>query len=215
MKQTWIGIQGGTCAGKTTLALELANRLGFENSVVICLDSFFLQYDRKANAGDVTAYNFDHPSSVDWVAVDAAVESLMTGTSSWIPQFDYESGLTVSGQTVEPKRYMIIEGLWPFCHQKLAKLFNLRVFVEAPADLRLVRLLRRNIVEGNRGWTIQNVLDYYLECVRPMQVEFVDKGRDAATVIVRGECPATEGVNSIIKALEQGQDEITNKSESD
>jgi uridine kinase len=65
MKPIWIGIQGGTCAGKTTFANELANALGNQNTSIICLDAFFKPYDRKANAANVTAHNFDHPSS--WI----------------------------------------------------------------------------------------------------------------------------------------------------
>jgi uridine kinase len=86
----WIGIQGGTCAGKSTLAGKLFTRLGAENTAIICLDSFFKPYDRKANAGNVTAYNFDHPSSLDWDALEAAARAISSGEPIRVAEFDYE-----------------------------------------------------------------------------------------------------------------------------
>jgi uridine kinase len=197
----WIGIQGGTCAGKTTLANELAVALGSENSHIVCLDSFFKPYDRRGNADNITAHNFDHPSSLDWNALDTAVFSLSSGKSISIPEFDYESGFLLPGQVVQPRTYMIIEGLWPFFYNPLFERLDIRVFVDTPADLRLVRLLFRTIVDGNRGWTIQSLLEYYLQCVRPTQIEFVDKGKELADIVVNGEGSFESSVRRIIRAL--------------
>lgn len=199
-KPLWIGIQGGTCAGKTTFANKLVARLG-ENSAIICLDSFFKPYDRKANAGNVTAYNFDHPSALDWPALEAAVLSLSSGQATRIPEFEYESGFQPNGQEVEPRNYMIIEGLWPFFYGPLFELLDLRVFVDTSPDLRLARLLLRNIVGESRGWTVQSVLDYYLECARPMQVEYIDKGKELADIMVSGDGSFEGGVERVIQIL--------------
>jgi uridine kinase len=199
----WIGIQGGTCAGKSTLACELAARLGSENTAIICLDSFFKPYDRKANAENVTAYNFDHPSSLDWLALEAAARSLRSGRPTRIAEFDYETGFLLEGQMVVPRKYIIIEGLWPFFYQPLIELLSFRVFVDTPADVRLARLLLRNIIGGARGWSIQSVLEYYLECVRPMQIEYIDKGKELADILVNGEDSLAHSVEQIIQALEK------------
>jgi len=197
----WIGIQGGTCAGKTTFANELVARLGSENSAIVCLDSFFKPYDRKANAANVTAYNFDHPSSLDWPVLEAAVLSLSSGQPTRIPEFEYESGFLLAGQELRTQKYMIIEGLWPFFYEPLFDRLDISVFIDTPADLRLARLLLRNIVGGTRGWTIQTALAYYLECVRPMQSEYIDKGKELADIVVNGDGPLDSGVENVIRAL--------------
>lgn len=200
-KPIWIGIQGGTCAGKSTLANELSAALRYENSHIVCLDSFFKPYDRKAHAANITGHNFDHPASLDWTALNAAVLSLSSGEPTLIPEFDYESGFLLPGQVVEPRKYMIIEGLLPFFYKPLFDLLDVGVFVDTPADLRLVRLLFRTIVSGSRGWTIQSLLDYYLQCVRPTQVEYIDKGRELADIVVNGDGSFESSVKRIIQAL--------------
>ena len=206
MNPIWIGIQGGTCAGKTTFANELVERLGYENSAIICLDSFFKPYDRKANAVNTTAYNFDHPSSLDWTSLETAISSLRSGRPTRIPKFEYESGFVLDGEEVKPRMYMIIEGLWPFFHKPLLDWLDLKVFVDTSADLRLVRLVSRNIVGGTRGWTIQSVLDYYLACIRPMQSQFIDQGKGLADIVVSGDGSLTDGAERVIQALRKYTD---------
>lgn len=203
MKPIWIGVQGGTCAGKTTFANELVARLGCTNAAIVCLDSFFKPYDRKANAANVTAYNFDHPSSVDWHALETAVSCLSSGRPTRIPEFEYESGFLLEGEQVEPRKYMIIEGLWPFFYKPLFDQLDLKVFVDTPPDLRLARLVCRNIVGRARGWTIQSVLDYYLACVRPMQIEYIDKGKELADLVVSADGSLEQAVESVIRKLRE------------
>src|SRR5690349_11295799 len=109
MKPSWIGIQGGTCAGKTTFANHLANALGSPDALIICLDAFFKPYDRKTNAANVTAHNFDHPSSLDWRMFEEAVAHLHSGKRAHIPEFEYETGFRLPGRDVDPRRYIIVE----------------------------------------------------------------------------------------------------------
>lgn len=123
-----------------------------------------------------------------------AVLSLSSGQPTRIPEFEYESGFLLEGQEVETRKYMIIEGLWPFFYRPLFDLLDISVFVDTPPDLRLARLLFRNIVGGTRGWTIESVLDYYLECVRPMQAEYIDKGKELAHIVVDGDGSFAKGV---------------------
>lgn len=199
-KQIWIGVQGGTCAGKTTLSNELAVSLGQEESLIICLDSFFRPYDRKANASRVTAHNFDHPSSLDWLALKRAVKSLESGRPAHIPEFEYESGFTLTGKEVVPRKYIVLEGLWPYFDEALFNSFDIKVYVDTPADIRLARLMSR--VGGNRGWTLQSALEYYLQCARPMQSEYIDRGRDLADIVVNGDSSFQPGIKRIIKSIE-------------
>ena len=199
MKPIWIGIQGGTCAGKTTFANHLATALGSHDSLIICLDAFFKPYDRKANAANITAHNFDHPSSLDWIALEAAMLDLDSGKRVQIPVFEYETGFRLPGRDVDPRQYVIVEGLWPFFNNLLLDLFSIRVFVETPENHRLSRLLLR--VGGDRGWTLESVLEYYLKCSRPMQTEFIDKGKSITDIIVNGDAPFDSGVRWVLRAL--------------
>jgi uridine kinase len=88
----------------------------------------------------------------------------------------------------------------------LLELLDIRVFVDTPRDVRLARLLLRNIVGGARGWTIQSVLEYYLECVRPMQIEYIDKGKELAHILVNGESSLAQSVEQIIQVLNNSAD---------
>lgn len=97
-------------------------------------------------------------------------------------------------------------GLWPFFYKPLLELLDIRVFVDTPRDVRLARLLLRNIVGGARGWTIQSVLEYYLECVRPMQIEYIDKGKELAHILVNGESSLAQSVEQIIQVLNNSAD---------
>lgn len=199
-KPIWIGVQGGTCAGKTTLSNELSVSLGCEKTLVICLDSFFKPYDRKANASKITAHNFDHPSSLDWVGLKRAVKSLNSGSPVLIPEFEYESGFTLEGKEAVPRKYIVLEGLWPYFDSTLFKLFDIKVYVDTPADIRLARLISR--VGGNRGWTTyQAALEYYLQCARPMQSKYIDRGRYFADMFVNGDSPFKPAIKRVIKSI--------------
>jgi uridine kinase len=196
-----IGIEGGSCAGKRTIARCLASVIG--GATVLCLDSFYLPFDRAAAGAG--ARNFDHPSALDWDLLAGALDLLLGGQPTQVPVYDYVSGLRIESTMVEPNRVVIVHGLWPFFHEKLRVRFDIRVFVDTPADIRLVRRLKRDLGRSQRGWTLDQALDYYTECVRPMHATYIEDGRAYATVVVDGTLKSTEAARLIWSTV-QGYD---------
>lgn len=93
---------------------------------------------------------------------------------------------------------MIVEGLWPFFNNLLLDLLSIRVFMETPENHRLSRLLLR--VGGDRGWTLESVLEYYLKCSRPMQTEYIDQGKSISDIIVNGNAPFDSAISWVVEA---------------
>lgn len=186
-RSVWLGIQGGTCSGKSTLARQVADRFSSDDAIVINLDQFYFPFDLSAVFEDPTAHNYDDPASVDWELVRDVVTALRNGVPTNVPTIDYTSGARIAPRYVRPTKYIIVEGLWPFFSSFLREIFDLRVFIDVPADVRLVRRLTRDIGPGTRGWPISGALAYYTRCARPMHERFVEPGKVFAEIIVNGE----------------------------
>lgn len=183
----WIGIQGGTCAGKTELSLALRNLLGLEKTLTLSLDLFYIPHDRGQDAAEHQTCYFDHPSSIDWELLLDVFHSLNEGKSANIPSYDYVTGLRGNSLPTQPKEFIIFEGLWPFSKMEITDFFNVKIFVDTPPDIRLVRRINRDILQGNRGWTLDSLLRYYTECIHPLHIQFTEPGKELADIIVSGE----------------------------
>jgi uridine kinase len=195
----WIGIQGGTCAGKTTLAHALAERFGPEELLVVGLDLFYRPVDEKHLIGS-GAINFDTPESLDWELIRHVTQTLRSGNSTAINTYD---GITVSGTIpLTPKRYTVVEGLWVFNDQDLSDLFDLKIYVETSPDVRLIRRLTRDVMT-TKEWTLDQLLSYYMEYIRPMHMKFVEPGKAACDMAVSGEDDIDAEVNRVLERLNQ------------
>ncbi|MGA2285012.1 MAG: hypothetical protein ABSG55_01915 [Dehalococcoidia bacterium] len=197
----WIGIQGGTCAGKTALAEAIIASLGSSAVLVIGLDRFYTDYDRTSAAQPPGTHNWDHPSSVGWQRVRSSVRRLNAGRSTILPVFDYVSGLRIGGIKVIPKDFIVIEGLWPFHNEYLRNSFDVRIFVDTPADVRLVRRLRRDILGDSRGWSLRDELLYWESYARPMHDEFVEPGKGMADIVLDGEIEVGHQVDVVVERI--------------
>ena len=197
----WIGIQGGTCSGKSLLAEDLSRKLGTSSVARIPLDGFYTPFERKTIIGQPSAHNYDDPTSVDWDLFESVARALDAGLDAQVPIIDYVSGLRIGSMDVEPKPYIVVEGLWPFYSNYLVERLDLRVFVDAPADVRLTRLIERNIVNGLRGWALPDLLSYYMVCIRPMHAQYVEPGRELADVIVDGMTSVDPQVSEVLRHL--------------
>jgi uridine kinase len=183
----WIGLQGGTCSGKSTLARALVDILEPGAAQVICLDRFYHNMDRRSGEAAPTLHNFDHPAAIDWTLAERACRDLNAGTPTMIPSYDYVTGQRGPGGLVHPSDCIVVEGLWLHRDPFLADLFSVLVFVDAPAELRLVRRLRRDVLGQARGWDLRDLLSYYLQCERHGHVTFVEPGRAASDLVANGE----------------------------
>jgi uridine kinase len=201
-----IGIQGGSCAGKTTLA-DAVRGASHRRVTTIEIDSFFYTADRLATA-DPLAMNFDDPVSIDWDLLRGALQTLRSGASASIPSYDYVSGKRGPLACACPTPVLIIEGLWAFCDPEVYSALDLRIFIDVPPDIRLSRRIRRDVLGPRpRGWAIGGLLDYYERYSRPMHATFVEPGRHLADIVVNGELGFSRAVvDEIVSTVEDVAD---------
>ncbi|MFL5339410.1 MAG: uridine kinase [Gemmataceae bacterium] len=176
-----IGVGGGTGSGKSTLVAQLLERVG-DRVAMLPHDAYYR--NRTDMAPEIRdALNFDHPDSLESDLFVRHIDALRRGETVEQPTYDF-SAHTRRTQTrrVEPKPVLLVEGILLFAVPALLPLLNLKVFVDTPADLRILRRLLRDTQE--RGRTPVSVVEQYLATVRPMHQQFVEPGRQVADVIV-------------------------------
>jgi len=177
-----IGIAGGSGSGKTTVAQEILQRVGPDRIAYIQHDSYYkdltgLPPTQRAEV------NFDHPNSLETELLICHIEQLKAGKSIEVPIYDFSThSRTDRSFTVNPRGVIIVEGILIFADAALRTLFDVKIFVDTDADIRLIRRLQRDISE--RGRTAQSVIKQYQSTVRPMHLEFVEPSKRYADVII-------------------------------
>ncbi|MFW5921749.1 MAG: uridine kinase [Halodesulfurarchaeum sp.] len=176
-----IGIAGGTGAGKTTVARELTENVE-ESVTIIPLDNYY------EDLSDLTfeerqAVNYDHPSAFQWELLREQLETLLSGDPIDMPQYDFERHLReLDAVTVEPSEVIVLEGILALYDEELNDMLDLKVYVETDADVRILRRIRRDVVE--RGRDLEGVIDQYLSTVKPMHEQFVAPTKKRADLII-------------------------------
>ncbi len=177
-----IGVAGGSSSGKTTVAERLAQLAGEEHLALLKLDSYYVPLDdlpRDARE----AFDYDHPDAFDWSLLNDHIAALVAGAPVPVPVYDYVE-YTRSGDVriVRPAQIVVIEGILVLWEPTLRDRFDLKVFVDTDADVRLIRRLRRDVAE--RGRTAESVIEQYLATVRPAHEQFIEPSKRFADVIV-------------------------------
>jgi len=177
-----LGVAGGTCSGKTTVAERLVELMGEEDLALVKLDSYYWTRD-DLPIEERALMNYDHPDSFDWPLLIQHVRSLCAGDAIPVPIYDYAHH-TRSGEVriVGPAKIVVIEGILVLDVPELRDLFDLKVYVDADADLRFIRRLQRDVVE--RGRTTESIVTQYLETVRPCHLQFIEPSKRHADVII-------------------------------
>jgi uridine kinase len=175
-----VGIAGGTGSGKTTLARGLVDH--FPDVSVVDLDSYYLDRSH-LSPQDRDRLNFDEPSAVDLPLLLQQITCLRHGQMIQKPIYSFGTHCRVGLFSVHPSSLLVVEGLFVLWWQELRELLDLKVYLEAPADLRLVRRLRRDVAE--RGRSVESVLDQYVDAVRTMHEQFVEPTRQHADIVLR------------------------------
>jgi uridine kinase len=185
-----IGIAGGTASGKSTLAQALAGTLGGRCHLLL--------HDRyyRAPSGDPAAHNFDHPDALDTPALIADIDALKRGESVTLPLYDFATHQPrVDTETLAPREVLIVEGILILESASLRERLDHAVFVHTPADIRLMRRVRRDIAD--RGRTVEGVFSQYARTVRPMHEHHVEPSRVHADLTLDG----TEPVQALVDRL--------------
>src|SRR5262245_33149417 len=177
-----IGICGGTGSGKTTIARAVVEAVGEENVLMLEQDSYYrnlgdMPLDEKHQA------NFDHPNSIDSDLLVNHIKRLKQGEPIEMPVYDMVTHTRRDRtEALSPKPVVIVEGILIFAERRILDLLDLRVFVDTPDDIRLLRRIRRDIRE--RGRTLELTLDQYERNIRPMHLEFVEPSKRHADLII-------------------------------
>ncbi len=176
-----IGVAGGTCSGKTTVSERLAELAGEAHLALIKLDSYYVSRDDQPIAERALA-NYDHPDAFDWQLLNDHIVALANGATVPVPIYDYTKH-TRSGavRMVPPANIVVVEGILVLYEPRLRERFDLKVYVDTDADLRLIRRLQRDVVE--RGRTPESIVAQYLATVRPSHEQFIEPSKRHADVI--------------------------------
>ena len=173
-----IGIAGGTGCGKTTVVNTIVEQLNSDDIVVISQDSYYKDTSHLSFEERV-AINFDHPRSIDFDLLVQHVKTLKNDTSIKQPVYSFvEHNRTGETVLTEPKKVLIVEGILIFNNQELRDLFDLKLFVHADSDERLIRRMKRDI--GERGRDMNEVLDRYQNTLKPMHHQFIEPTKEFA-----------------------------------
>ncbi len=190
-----LGVAGGSGSGKTSVVDRIVSDVGPHRVAVLRHDRYY--HDRRdVPIPERFQVNVDHPSAFDDALFAAHVEELVSGRAVDSPRYDYASYTRVDGtDRVEPRPVLLVEGLLLFASARLRDLVDVKVYVDADADLRLLRRIRRDV--ATRGRTVDEVLDQYEATVRPMHLEFVEPSKRWADVIVPRGVENTVGVDMV------------------
>ena len=177
-----IGIAGGTGSGKTTVVNQIIEELKHEEVDVISQDSYYqdtshLTYEQR------TKINFDHPKSIDFDLLVSHLKDLKAGKNIQQPVYSFKEHNRI-GETVEiePRKVIIVEGILILTHPDIREMFDIKIYVHADSDERLIRRLKRDIAE--RGRDLDEVLNRYQNTLKPMHQQFIEPTKEFADIII-------------------------------
>lgn len=177
-----IGLAGGTGSGKTTVARNLLHRLALDSITVLQQDAYYRDLADLAPAQRTTR-NFDHPDSIEIEQFTDHLRALKEGRPVERPVYDFKRHVrTAETVRIEPRDVILAEGILLFHFPAVRELLDVRIYVDTPPDIRLLRRIRRDIRE--RGRTFESVAEQYARTVRPMHEEFVEPSKRFADVII-------------------------------
>lgn len=182
MKPLIIGIAGGSGSGKTTVVNYICEHFGDENIVRLEHDAYYRDL-KHLKFEDRITQNFDHPSSLETELLIRHVKALSDGYPVDVPMYDFANHIRKEEtKKIVPTKVIVVDGILIFSEPELLELMDVKIFVDTDDDVRLIRRLRRDIVE--RGRSVEGVLHQYETFVRPMYLEFVDPSKRYADVII-------------------------------
>jgi len=177
-----IGLAGGSGSGKTTIARSIVNAIGPEQMAILQHDAYYRDQSDVPFEERVEV-NYDHPNSLETDLMVHHIKELLESRPVERPVYDFtlhnRSAETV---TIEPRPAILVEGILVLSEPNLRRLMDLKIYVDADADLRIVRRWERDISE--RGRSFASVRDQYLQTVRPMHMQFVEPSKRYADIVI-------------------------------
>lgn len=181
-KKLIIGIAGGTGSGKTTVVQKILKNLNSDNVLVISQDNYYKDHP-ELSFDERIKINFDHPRSIDFELLTEHIKHLKEGRTIEQPVYSFIThGRTDEVLTTPSKDVIIVEGILVMTYPELRDLFDLKIFVHADSDERLIRRIKRDISE--RGRDLHEVLERYRTTLKPMHQQFIEPSKNYADIIV-------------------------------
>ncbi len=191
-----IGVAGGSGAGKTCLARELAVAL---DASILSLDHYYRDLTA-LDPAERAARNFDHPDSLEWPLLVEHATALAAGRGVEAPVYDFAAHTRLAEtQAIAPGQAVIIEGILALHDAALRRVYRLSIYVDAPEEVRFHRRLARDV--GERGRTAESVFEQFERTVRPMHEQFVEPTRLHAGVVADGQRSFAPVVDQILQAV--------------
>lgn len=196
-----IGIAGGTGSGKTTVVHQIMNELPDAEVGIISQDSYYkenknLSYEERSNI------NFDHPRAIDFELLVAHLKELKQGNIINQPVYSFiKHNRTDDTVVTHPRKVMIVEGILIFTNPEIRELFDIKIYVHADSDERLIRRLRRDISE--RGRDMEEVLSRYQHTLKPMHEQFIEPTKAYADIIIPNDKYNTVAIDVVRAVINQ------------
>lgn len=182
-KVVTIGVAGGSASGKSTISQKIVEQVGGYNIAHLLHDSYYKPLKDLPQTDQLDNLNFDHPGSLDTHLLIEHVKQLQAWEGIDVPIYDFvKFERTDKTERVEPRPVILVEGILVLAEPALREIFDIKIFVDTPADIRFIRRLSRDIAE--RGRTVESVIHQYMSTVRPMHMAFVEPSKMYADVIV-------------------------------
>ncbi len=196
-----IGIAGGTGSGKTTVVNQILNELPETEVGIISQDSYYKQnnnmsYEERSNI------NFDHPRAIDFELLVEHLQALKAGQTIDQPVYSFVThNRTDDTVTTHPRKVMIVEGILILTNPELREMFDIKIFVHADSDERLIRRLKRDIAE--RGRDMEEVLNRYQTTLKPMHQQFIEPTKAFADIIIPNDKYNTVAIDVVRAVINQ------------
>ena len=196
-----IGIAGGTGSGKTTVVHQIMNELPETEVGIISQDSYYkettnLSFDERA------LINFDHPRAIDFELLVTHLKELKENKTIHQPIYSFVThNRTQDTITTHPRKVMIVEGILILANPELRELFDIKIFVHADSDERLIRRLKRDIAE--RGRDMEEVLNRYQNTLKPMHQQFIEPTKAFADIVIPNDKYNTVAIDVVRAVINQ------------
>jgi len=184
-KASWpkfIGVAGGTGSGKTTISEIIQKSFGKEKAAIIAMDSYYKDFP-ELSLTQRKKINYDHPNAFDLELLKNQLKTLKKGKCIEIPVYSFDMYKRTEAKVhLCPTPIVIVEGILLFYDEELRNMFDIKIFVDADPDVRIIRRMQRDVLERER--TLESVTNQYLTTVRPMHIQFVEPTKRFADLII-------------------------------
>jgi uridine kinase len=196
-----IGIAGGTGSGKTTVVHQIMNELPQTEVGIISQDSYYKETSNLSYE-DRTKINFDHPRAIDFELLVSHLKELKAGNNINQPVYSFVThNRTDDTVLTHPRKVMIVEGILILTNPELRDMFDIKIFVHADSDERLIRRMRRDIAE--RGRDMNEVLNRYQTTLKPMHQQFIEPTKIFADIIIPNDKYNTVAIDVVRAVINQ------------